>query len=465
MPLTLTTTPSGRRLLHGPLFQRSRLGGKLGTRTRRMVVLCQPSTIEDVQAAYAAFLNRGSGSEEVEVGATKEDVDVVGNLGCAAILGTAVMIVNTSPRTFIHFAHVKNLVDEADVGTACCFTLQTGHKDYRFAAESSSDYQIWIAAIRTAVALRKTHNKQQVYLCNPSPANHRNLSSSNISLIPTDADATSLDTRGRQTSSTSTLSPKPSLILPPIADATTDDNVEQSDRSMSVTTLCETGSKVGEGSINEVVEQVGTKPTGRSRLFPITPLPPPMRSGIRNIKSYNDIIATPFTPVMGGIPPSTRPVSPPLSTITSLSSSASMNTNSSLIVGGLKPKSTITSRSPSPLPTVNISDLSPTKNVAPYPSPSPSPPETHLHNPFHLPRKVSAFFRTIQPPSTTALGLNRFHGHQQRPVRRPSSPDLPGPTFVNGEGRVEGGGGGGVVRGRGRSASNPTRVDPTILSF
>ncbi|KAJ3035253.1 hypothetical protein HDV00_004113 [Rhizophlyctis rosea] len=146
MPVTLTTTPSDRRLLHGPLFQRTRLGGKLGTKTRRMVLLCQPSTIEDMQAAYAALVNRRGGSKDgsgtMELGMTKENVDVFGNLGCAAVSGTALMILNTSPRTFIHFAHVRNLVDESEVGTACSFTLQTGHKDYRFAAESSNDYQM-----------------------------------------------------------------------------------------------------------------------------------------------------------------------------------------------------------------------------------------------------------------------------------------------------------------------------------
>ena len=97
MPATLTTTPSGRRLLQGPLFQRPRLSGLgITTKIRRTVFLCQPSTIEDIQAVCSALRDNNTfvGKEnETGIGQGKEDIEAIGNLGAAAISGVSSSVV------------------------------------------------------------------------------------------------------------------------------------------------------------------------------------------------------------------------------------------------------------------------------------------------------------------------------------------------------------------------------------
>ncbi|KAJ3035252.1 hypothetical protein HDV00_004112 [Rhizophlyctis rosea] len=267
-----------------------------------------------------------------------------------------------------------------------------------------------------------------------------------------DVDSASCDTRGRQSSSAVSSSPRPSFVLPRMGDSSKEDGNSLRDRSMSVSALYEGRKSGGEGSVGAVgVEQVGKQPVQRGRLLSLSSMSPPMRGEIRSIRSHNDIGGSgAIGPGSQGVALANRPSSPSLSSVASVSSNT--------LIGS--PKSNQSTSPPST--TVTCSDLPSTKSQ-PYHSLSTSPTDTRtqsLQSPFAIPRKVSTFFRNMHPPSTTSPNLHRpYHPHPPHPSRRPSSPDPPRTSLALGVGWAEGGG-----RTRGRAVSGPARPDLSILN-
>ncbi|TPX69470.1 hypothetical protein SpCBS45565_g02482 [Spizellomyces sp. 'palustris'] len=161
MVVHIATLPSGRPLYHGTLVQK-RLGGK----TRRNVVICRPISTEDIsavadllkkQAEQASGKNQDvieMGTDSKEESKEKDNMDALGHLAASSVADSPLMILGTGARTYIHFSTVEEVLDERECGAACNLSLATSQKEYRFLASTSTDYTIWIAALRDSFALR-----------------------------------------------------------------------------------------------------------------------------------------------------------------------------------------------------------------------------------------------------------------------------------------------------------------------
>lgn len=140
--------PSGSVLLKGRLTQR-----KLTAKSRRQVLLCFPSSVEDVKVLHSHLLVAKTLEqvlrEDDATEAEQQDMTIFGHLSLSAISGFPLLVVGTNARTFIHFSQIQCLYDENDlrisrvltIGSACSFSILTAQSEFRFASETSTDYQ------------------------------------------------------------------------------------------------------------------------------------------------------------------------------------------------------------------------------------------------------------------------------------------------------------------------------------
>ncbi|KAJ3330931.1 hypothetical protein HDU76_004479 [Blyttiomyces sp. JEL0837] len=73
--------------------------------------------------------------------AREREVEAFGNLMFATLADHALLIVGTKSRSYIHFSTVETIRDENELGTP------ESHQEYRFACETSPDYQRWIQLV------------------------------------------------------------------------------------------------------------------------------------------------------------------------------------------------------------------------------------------------------------------------------------------------------------------------------
>ncbi|KAJ3281545.1 hypothetical protein HK104_011406 [Borealophlyctis nickersoniae] len=145
-PVTVTPAPSGRPIVYGTLTLK-RLAGK----SRKNVLLSHPQTTEDIRASFELLQKMGGRSpKQGKPGAgawsdvSKEDIEVLGNLSAAAVGGSPIFILAGNPRTFLHFSQILRVLDEEAIGVACCITIETGQKEYKFSVDTSVDYQMYV---------------------------------------------------------------------------------------------------------------------------------------------------------------------------------------------------------------------------------------------------------------------------------------------------------------------------------
>ncbi|KAJ3087999.1 hypothetical protein HK102_009801 [Quaeritorhiza haematococci] len=124
--------------------------------SKRYVVLCAPTSVDDIQTVYAAVFN-GETAEGTPAFDPKS-VPSLGNIAFAAVKGSPLLIIlpqdqsNTNVQ-FVHFSEVVQFSDEVALATACNFTLHTVKADIRFAASTSTDYQDWMKAVKEALVI------------------------------------------------------------------------------------------------------------------------------------------------------------------------------------------------------------------------------------------------------------------------------------------------------------------------
>ncbi len=144
--------PSGGVLIKGKLVQR-----KLTAKSKRLVLLCFPKTIEDIGMLHEHLTQTNKETGEMAAEATEEaskkDMEIYGHIALAAISGKThtlyishitgfpLLVVGTSVRTFIHFSQIEGLYDEEDLQQACSFSIVTSQTEFRFFSETSLGYQ------------------------------------------------------------------------------------------------------------------------------------------------------------------------------------------------------------------------------------------------------------------------------------------------------------------------------------
>ncbi|KAI9014640.1 hypothetical protein BC832DRAFT_161576 [Gaertneriomyces semiglobifer] len=158
MTVTSASLPSGHRYFHGTLVQR-----RLGTKARRHVVICSPRTTADVAVLQDLLkshvlqqLRNSNSIDALDKANEKEDFIVLGHLAAAAMAESSLMIIGTGARTFLHFGSVEAIHDEQDHATACTLSLLTATKEYKFYADTSTDYTMWMLGMREAFRTRNT---------------------------------------------------------------------------------------------------------------------------------------------------------------------------------------------------------------------------------------------------------------------------------------------------------------------
>ncbi|KAI8826893.1 uncharacterized protein EV422DRAFT_593496 [Fimicolochytrium jonesii] len=122
---------------------------------KKFVVLCAPSTVEDLQLVFTLVFKQNP-----QKGLEPKSIQWLGNMASAAVKGTPLLIIlssetSTNNPTFIHFANIHAISDESQLRSACNFTLHVDGKpsEYRFGASSSTDYQEWNVAISNAMQI------------------------------------------------------------------------------------------------------------------------------------------------------------------------------------------------------------------------------------------------------------------------------------------------------------------------
>ncbi|KAJ3119079.1 hypothetical protein HK098_005756 [Nowakowskiella sp. JEL0407] len=127
---------------------------------KKFVILCHPTTTDDLY-----LINR----EIIETDETKilsgesksskdESIRVLGQIALAAVSGTPLLILGTSNRQFIHFSDIEAILDEDYLQSACNFHIVTSkHEVLRFSTDTSTDYQLWISALREALTIARSN--------------------------------------------------------------------------------------------------------------------------------------------------------------------------------------------------------------------------------------------------------------------------------------------------------------------
>ncbi|KAI8899350.1 hypothetical protein BC833DRAFT_586228 [Globomyces pollinis-pini] len=141
-------TPSGGVLIKGRLTQK-----KLTAKSKRQVMLCFPTSVQDVQLIHqmlSAAKSSKATTEEARLEESEKDMELYGHIALSAISGFPLLVIGTQARTFIHFSQIQGLYDEQDLKSACSFSLMTSQSEYRFFSETSTDYQLWVGALTKA---------------------------------------------------------------------------------------------------------------------------------------------------------------------------------------------------------------------------------------------------------------------------------------------------------------------------
>ncbi|KAI8925719.1 hypothetical protein BC831DRAFT_550477 [Entophlyctis helioformis] len=183
--------PSGNVMYKGMLTQR-----KLAAKSRRQVVLCQPSTPADIavihdELALISALKAPAGltADETAELAARQRMEVYGHIALSAVSGYPLLIVGTSVRQFIHFSQIQALADETELQSPCAFSVITTFKEFKFSADTSYDYQNWIMALSRAIENLNGNIREQSYRpLSPEGMADTGTRAGMMSPIPSDAD-------------------------------------------------------------------------------------------------------------------------------------------------------------------------------------------------------------------------------------------------------------------------------------
>ncbi|KAI8908446.1 hypothetical protein EDD86DRAFT_254327, partial [Gorgonomyces haynaldii] len=117
----------------------------------KLVALCAPLTIQDIQSLYEQFFVSDP-SRPVDT----RSIPWLGAITLAATKKTPVLIILPSERfgpeqpQFITFDQVRAISDEVSLGVACSFILHLEKQDLKFLCKTSTDYQNWIKQLTAA---------------------------------------------------------------------------------------------------------------------------------------------------------------------------------------------------------------------------------------------------------------------------------------------------------------------------
>ncbi|KAI8913864.1 hypothetical protein DFJ77DRAFT_423833, partial [Powellomyces hirtus] len=122
---------------------------------KKYLILCAPLSTRDIQEVYSQVFH-----VDPKDGLDNKSLPWLGNIACAAVKGTPLLIVLSSETssaapTFIQFSDIRAISDEGQLRSACNFALHVDTKpyDYRFSASSSTDYQQWNSAFGRAMSI------------------------------------------------------------------------------------------------------------------------------------------------------------------------------------------------------------------------------------------------------------------------------------------------------------------------
>jgi hypothetical protein len=110
--------------------------------TKVPVLLCNPTTVEDVQQLFELFHDPNHVVD-------KSKIPLLGNITHAAVYKCHLMIVMTNQPIFIHFDLVSGILDEVYLNKPCSFSL-LADKRYEFSCSTSTEYLQWIKALTEA---------------------------------------------------------------------------------------------------------------------------------------------------------------------------------------------------------------------------------------------------------------------------------------------------------------------------
>ncbi|KAJ2997740.1 hypothetical protein HDV02_005210 [Globomyces sp. JEL0801] len=100
-------TPSGGVLIKGRLTQK-----KLTAKSKRQVMLCFPTSVQDVQLIHqmlSAAKSSKATTEEARLEESEKDMELYGHIALSAISGFPLLVIGTQARTFIHFSQIQGL--------------------------------------------------------------------------------------------------------------------------------------------------------------------------------------------------------------------------------------------------------------------------------------------------------------------------------------------------------------------
>ncbi|KAH9270241.1 hypothetical protein BASA83_007578 [Batrachochytrium salamandrivorans] len=166
MPIIVQEMPSGGLFFHGELIQR-----KLAVKSRRHVMLCLPTTTDDISLIQAELAMQAAISKHTAVLSAEEaveqrmrqDMEAYGHIALSAVSGYPLLVIGTNVRTFIHFSQIDALLDETELQTPCAFAVVTAFKEFKFYTNTSTDYQRWIGALTQAFANLNFNVKDDSY--------------------------------------------------------------------------------------------------------------------------------------------------------------------------------------------------------------------------------------------------------------------------------------------------------------
>ncbi|KAJ3130295.1 hypothetical protein HK098_004342 [Nowakowskiella sp. JEL0407] len=127
---------------------------------KKFVILCHPTTTDDLYLINKEIIE----TDETKIlsGDSKsskdESIKILGQIALAAVSGTPLLIIGTSNRQFIHFSEIEAILDEDYLQAACNFHIVTSkHEVLRFSTDTSTDYQLWISALREALTIARSN--------------------------------------------------------------------------------------------------------------------------------------------------------------------------------------------------------------------------------------------------------------------------------------------------------------------
>jgi hypothetical protein len=111
----------------------------------RIVVLCCPQTVQDVQHCFETFFTNDPTRPLDE-----RHIPLLGNIAYAATKGTPLLIIlpyerfGTEQPSFYPLDTLVSISDEVALRQACHFQLEMQDTELRFACKTSTDYQTWM---------------------------------------------------------------------------------------------------------------------------------------------------------------------------------------------------------------------------------------------------------------------------------------------------------------------------------